>query len=285
MALRYDTLLGPVDKVQIAIDRLKAFEPEEGYFLAFSGGKDSQVIYHLAVSAGVKFDAHYQVTSVDPPEAMRFVHEHYPDVAWDHPKGKDGKPITMWTLIKKNRMLPNPNVRFCCKELKEKSGQGRIVVTGVRWAESARRRRNSSLIQIAGGKRLKSRQDIPAGPYEAIESKYGICLNYDNDVSKQLVEQCYKKYRTTVNPIIDWDDQDVWEYLSEIGVGHCSLYDEGFIRIGCIGCPLKGVDRQIRDFRRWPRYLELYDKACMDACCRSMSDWLGIGGKTDDRQG
>lgn len=36
------------DKVQTAIDRFKSFEPEEGYYLAFSGGKDSVVIKALA---------------------------------------------------------------------------------------------------------------------------------------------------------------------------------------------------------------------------------------------
>lgn len=54
-------------KIETSIKRLRSFEPPEGYFLAFSGGKDSQCIYHLAKMAGVKFDAHYNVTSVDPP--------------------------------------------------------------------------------------------------------------------------------------------------------------------------------------------------------------------------
>jgi UDP-glucose 4-epimerase len=47
-------MFGVRDKVAIAIDRLRYFEPEEGYYLCFSGGKDSQVIYHLAKEAGVK---------------------------------------------------------------------------------------------------------------------------------------------------------------------------------------------------------------------------------------
>ena len=47
-----------VDKVELAIRRLKGFEPPEGYYVAFSGGKDSQCIYHLCKMAGVKFDAH-----------------------------------------------------------------------------------------------------------------------------------------------------------------------------------------------------------------------------------
>ena len=74
-----------LDKVQLAIKRLKAFEPPEGYYLAFSGGKDSQAVYHLAKMAGVKFDAHYCVTSVDPPELVKFIKTHYPDVSREIP--------------------------------------------------------------------------------------------------------------------------------------------------------------------------------------------------------
>ena len=67
-------------KLEVAIQRLKTFEPSEGYYLAFSGGKDSVVIKALADMAGVKYDAHYNVTSVDPPELVRFIKEKYPDV-------------------------------------------------------------------------------------------------------------------------------------------------------------------------------------------------------------
>ena len=70
MALVEETLFGTQDKVQIAIERLQAFEPNEGYYVAFSGGKDSQVVYHLCKEAGVKFDAHYNHTTVDPPEVI-----------------------------------------------------------------------------------------------------------------------------------------------------------------------------------------------------------------------
>ena len=96
------TLFGKVDKVQRSIDRLKSFEPEEGYYLAFSGGKDSVVIKRLAQMAGVSFDAHYSVTSVDPPELVRFIKDKHPDVTRDIPQYKDGSgAITMWNLIPK----------------------------------------------------------------------------------------------------------------------------------------------------------------------------------------
>ena len=142
MALKsYDLIHGEIDKVQIAIDRLRAFEPPEGYFVAFSGGKDSQCIYHLCEMAGVKFDAHYSVTSVDPPELVRFIKQHYPDVSIDIPHDKDGKPITMWNLIPKKCTPPTRIVRYCCEKLKESGGEGRLTVTGVRWAESANRKK------------------------------------------------------------------------------------------------------------------------------------------------
>lgn len=137
-----ETLFGTVDKVQIAIDRLKAFEPSDGYWLAFSGGKDSVVIKRLAQMAGVKFEAHYSVTSVDPPELVRFIKDVHPDVSFDIPRDKNGKAITMWNLIPKKMMPPTRIVRYCCKSLKESSGRGRVTLTGVRWAESANRKNN-----------------------------------------------------------------------------------------------------------------------------------------------
>lgn len=147
MALKETMLDGTVvDKVQIAIDRYKAFEPEEGYFLAFSGGKDSVCIKALADMAGVKYDAHYSVTSVDPPELVAFIRDKYPDVSRDIPRDKNGKAITMWNLIPKKKMPPTRLARYCCSVLKESAGKGRITVTGVRWAESARRKENQGVV-------------------------------------------------------------------------------------------------------------------------------------------
>ena len=55
-------------KDEIAIDRLREFEPPEGYYVAFSGGKDSITVLDLVRRSGVKYDAHYSLTTVDPPE-------------------------------------------------------------------------------------------------------------------------------------------------------------------------------------------------------------------------
>lgn len=90
-----------LDKVEVAIKRFQTFEPSDGYYLSFSGGKDSCVIKALADMAEVKYDAHYSVTSVDPPELLKFIKKYHPDVSRDVPRDKDGNAVTMWNLIPK----------------------------------------------------------------------------------------------------------------------------------------------------------------------------------------
>lgn len=149
------------NKVEVAIDRLQSFEPKEGYYLAFSGGKDSQCIYHLAKMAGVKFDAHYRITSVDPPELVRFIKTQYPDVALDYPRDADGNVITMWNLISKQTIPPTRKARYCCDKLKESGGEGRLTVTGVRWAESPARKQNQGEVVIVKTGRVKGVKESP----------------------------------------------------------------------------------------------------------------------------
>jgi phosphoadenosine phosphosulfate reductase len=76
LLIEHDLFRGRIDKVAMAIERMKAFEPPEGYYLAYSGGKDSDTILALAKMAGVKFDAHYHLTTVDPPELVYHVRRH-----------------------------------------------------------------------------------------------------------------------------------------------------------------------------------------------------------------
>ena len=273
MALVEETLFGREDKVEKAIKRLKAFEPQEGYYVAFSGGKDSQCIYHLCKLAGVKFDAHYSVTGIDPPELVRFLKANYPDVKFEYNYWNDDKPehhypdgrpkvITMWSLIADHTIPPTRMARYCCAALKETGGGGRIVVTGVRWAESVRRKQNHAVVDIRTSS--KKLQDEAKFNPAYRETKHGDSIGFmdDNDGTRKMVEQCYMKKRTTINPIVDWEEEDVWEFLNEVvKVPHCELYDQGYTRLGCIGCPLQGRSGMERDFERYPKYKELYIKA------------------------
>lgn len=235
-----ENLFGRRDKVQVAIERLRAFEPPEGYYVAFSGGKDSQTIYHLCKDAGVKFDAHYNLTTVDPPELVYFIRRQYPEVIISYPS------TSMWRLIEKKGMPPTRLVRYCCSTFKEYNGIGRIVVTGVRWAESTRRKNNRGLLELnTYGNTIKDR----------------VILHNDNDDARQLFETCIMKGKHILNPIIDWLNEDVWEYLNGKGIPHCCLYDCGFHRIGCIGCPMAGTKGMLAEFERYPQYYGAYLRA------------------------
>ena len=104
-----------LDKVQVAIGRIQQIQPRGGsWYLAFSGGKDSVVIKALADMAGATYDAHYRITSVDPPELVRFIKNEYPDVALDFPRYKDGRVCTMWNLIPHKVYPPTQLSRYCC---------------------------------------------------------------------------------------------------------------------------------------------------------------------------
>ncbi len=120
------------DPVALAIERLRTFEPPEGYWLAFSGGKDSVCIKRLTEMAGVKFESHYNVTTIDPPELVRFIRDVHPDVKMDR------GPKSFFQLVV-DKGFPLRHRRWCCESLKEGGGKGRVVVVGVRAAESMSR--------------------------------------------------------------------------------------------------------------------------------------------------
>lgn len=255
------TMTGEIrDKVEMAIHRLQAFCPPEGYWVAFSGGKDSQCVYHLCEMAGVKFDAHYNVTSVDPPELVRFIKTNYPDVIWEYPKDRNGRTYTMWNLIPEHNMPPTRLIRYCCEDLKESSGKGRLTVTGVRWAESARRaEKHGAVTMIGKPKKSKKLAEELGADYRQTTSG-AIILNDDNAEERRMVEHCYRTRKTMVNPIIDWTDAEVWQFLNENGIEHCKLYDEGYTRLGCIGCPMNPA-AAAADLAKYPKYRQAYIRA------------------------
>lgn len=169
------------EKVKKSIDRIKAFEPRDGrgYYLAFSGGKDSVVCKALLDMAGVKYDSTYRVTSVDPPELVRFIRDRHPDVKREVPiygtrRGPEweGKPVTMWNLIPWKGMPPTRIARYCCDFLKESGGDGRMTVTGVRWAESVNRKANQGPVTVMG---RGAGRDLSDDPNFQLTARGGWC--------------------------------------------------------------------------------------------------------------
>ena len=106
----------------------------------------------------------------------------------------------------------------------------------------------------------KTKEELLESKDFADTQKGGVVLYNDNANSRKLVEQCYKHSRTTVNPIIDWSDEDVWEFIHEYKIPYCKLYDEGYKRLGCIGCPMAHKS-QIEELEKNPKYKQAYLRA------------------------
>lgn len=248
------------EKEKRAIEVLKSFEPDEPYYLCYSGGKDSDVIRILAQLANVKHELHHRLTSVDAPETVHYV-KSIPNMHIDIPHDKYGNRVSMWSLIEKVGIPPTRFMRYCCSELKEKGGEGRLKITGVRAAESVNRKKNAGLVKIIGKPKTTQKTAEEFGADYDVNQKGGLVMNMDNDENRRLVEHCYRTTSTMINPIIDWSENDVWSFLHHYGCESNPLYQCGKSRVGCIGCPLANANHRISDFHKYPKYKQIYINA------------------------
>lgn len=246
------------EKEKIAINALHMLEPEnEPYYLCYSGGKDSDTIRILAELAGVKYEIHHNLTTVDAPETIRYI-KSIPNVQIEKARYSDGTHKTMWNLIPKKHMPPTRIVRYCCTELKEWGGKGRLKITGVRACESRNRFENGGEIKIIGKPKTTERYFVENNIGYNFNKIGGIVLNFDNSDSRRAVEHCYRTTSTMINPILNWTEDDVWTFLHHYGCSANPLYQCGYKRIGCIGCPMSSTNKRLYEFKKYPAYYSAY---------------------------
>ena len=70
---------------------------------------------------------------------------------------------------------------------------------------------------------------------------------------------CPTKSTNVLNPIIDWTTEEVWEFIHAYNIPYCKLYDEGYTRLGCIGCPMSSNTKE--ELEKFPKYKRAYIKA------------------------
>jgi phosphoadenosine phosphosulfate reductase len=67
-------------------------------------------------------------------------------------------------------------------------------------------------------------------------------------------------YLIRVNPIYDWNYQEVWAYIRQNKLPFNPLYDRGFRRIGCWCCPLNGPSHYRRLGKTHPKLREFLSR-------------------------
>ena len=200
------------------------------------------------------------LTSVDPPEVIRFVKKCYPDVELVKPKE------SIYNIAIRRKILPTMRVRWCCAEFKESAGAGKVTLIGIRHEESSRRAKRNE-VEISSRKFSGTldgleeyRQEQKAKEARRKSKKDGV--NIMNADQEQTLGCIHGKESLLISPIIHWTERDVWEFLNQVvQVAHCELYDEGWRRLGCICCPMSSAKHKRMEELRWPHVKRNWIKA------------------------
>lgn len=235
-----------------------------GFVCSFSGGKDSQVVRQLMNLAEVAHRVEYNMTTIDPPEVVHFIRDYYPDVIINRP------PKTFWQICLHNRCLPSQFKRFCCRELKEQTSPGTVTVTGVRHGESYRRARRDEVLIMT----RRRHPEFVRGSLDEFERH------------QQVESNCIRgKDKLIINPILNWSEQDVWDFLNYSDLPHCELYDRGYTRIGCLFCPMasrRSLQMQLRDYPKYAAaYIRLIHRIRAENRARDGYDFYGKASDQD----
>lgn len=243
------------DKEHKAIQRLKqAAELSEFYYqkpllLAYSGGKDSEVCLELLKRSGVRFEVSHNHTTADAPETVRHIRKKFHELELagvpctiNYPTYK-GQPTSMWQLIPQKLIPPTRLVRYCCLVFKEGGGKNHcLVVLGIRSGESVGRS-DAGIAELPG----KTKADKTV-------------FDFDNG-DERIIAPCQMKSKIKIHPIVDFTDQDIWDFLRDSRTEINPVYDMGLTRCGCVGCPMASSKGRYTEFRIWPQYEQMYRRA------------------------
>ena len=212
------SILSGKTKEEIAIDFIQEYEPDEGWFGGFSGGKDSCVMKDLGSRAKTKkpIQWFYSATGIDPPELVEFIRDYHSDVIFKRPK------MSFYAALQV-KGFPMRFARWCCNYLKK-----------------------DPCYNIPLHHRLM-----------------GIRAEESHARAKRPMIEPIKKH-ITYKPIFHWLGWEVWEYIESKNLPYCSLYDEGFSRLGCVICPFlcHGIKGDLlRHMQRWPKQYAAFEKA------------------------
>lgn len=267
--------------------RLAATASREYYgkplLVCYSGGKDSDVLARLCQIGKVDCEFVHSLTTADAPQTVMHVRQTFARLEADGFKCHvqlpyfKGERTTMWKLIPLKKYPPTRLARYCCDVLKETSGKHRMCALGVRKSESNARKARGEFEVIFKDKERRGRWDFDAAS-EAIESARELPEVFDCN----LVTNMKSRGKTAVNPIVEWTDDDVWDFIHDEKVDICDLYGMGYLRVGCVCCPFGGYASMRREGADFPKYRMAYIRAFDKMIAARVADGKDTDWKTGE---
>lgn len=257
--------------------KMSATYYQKPLIVTYSGGKDSDVMLHIAEGClkADEFEVLNSHTTADAPQTVWHIRKVFKDLnsrgikATEHyPKDADGKQITMWNLIPRKKMPPTRVVRYCCKVLKETQTPNRICAVGVRRDES-NSRKNRDVFGLRADRKadakfwsLEHSKEVFTDA-ERERERYQLSPNEHDPFDCQMITAMKDKQDLIVNPIYEFTEADIWNYINENHIVVNPLYypPYNFNRVGCIGCPMATYTQRMKEFSEFPKYKTMYVNA------------------------
>lgn len=264
------------EKEEHAIERLKlAAAMSERYYhkpliITYSGGKDSECLLRVAQKSGIDFEIINNHTTVDAPCTVYHIRKVFDRIRQTGKTAtiimptKSGKPTNMWKLIETNG-VPTRIKRFCCKYLKERAIPNRYIATGIRGDESSQRKTRTEF-EVRGKTKADGKNYSMEHTQEVfkdavkVQEELGSADNEINAYDCNLITNCKNNNDVIANPIIDWTESDVWNYIHDEHIELNPIYEE-FDRCGCILCPMGGYCQKKKQIELFPAYKINYIRA------------------------
>lgn len=232
-----------IERENEAIGRLQRFERIANAMhldicLAFSGGKDSQVIYDLAKRSGIKFKAYYNV-AFESADTKNFIRKYYPEVIWrqEHPYG-----FIRNIRVHHHGFLPTVQAAYCCKDYKHNPKYvEKCSIVGVRRQESVKRRKRTAF-EIKNKTLLKKNRKL---------------------INDYFEEHCQSTGTASIiqlKPIIDWTDDEVWDYIKMHDLPINPEY-RWHKRVGCMVCPKTNFTANYVTLLKFPKLIDAFINA------------------------